>query len=143
MLFHLAADDGDAEVQDFLDVGRRAVEQGQGAADVKAADDDRQAGGAEFARQIDRPGVLIGLHAGQADDGFPAGTPAAAHDLGDVDLVDRLIEELNVDVQVFSQRLAALDIFREAIQARHRVTGQNAPPVTQHVAVVVILGRLQ
>jgi len=29
MFFHLAADDGDAEVEDFLDVGRRMMEQGR------------------------------------------------------------------------------------------------------------------
>ena len=102
MVFYFAADDGDTEVQDFLDVGRRVVKQGQGAADVKAADDNRQAGGAEFARQIDRTGVLVGLHPGKADDRLPAAALALAQDLGDVDFLNGLVQEFYADVQVFS-----------------------------------------
>ena len=143
VFFHLAAHNGNAEVQDFLDVGRRGVEKGEGAADVKAANDDRQSRVAKLAGQIDRAGILVGLYAGETDDGFPAGPFAASDYLANVDFLDGLIQEFDTEIQVFSQRLATLQVFGKAIQAGHRITGQHAAPVAQHVAIVVILGWLQ
>ena len=72
-LLGLAGEERDAELLRLADLRRHLRQHGDAAGDVEAADADRQAGGEERPREIDRARKLVGLHADQADQRPAAG----------------------------------------------------------------------
>lgn len=58
------------------------------------------------------------------------------------DFVHRFIEQMDFDLYIFSEALLSDHVVCESRQAGQSVAGQHAAPVSNHVSVVVILGRL-
>ncbi len=61
-LLGLAGENGNSHVAREIEVDGRAVEHRQAAGDVKSAERDRNAGGAEGTRDVERARVLVRLH---------------------------------------------------------------------------------
>src|SRR6476620_5684859 len=73
--------DGDGFFDQRLDVGLLIAQHIDGAAGVKAADDDSDPGSAKLAGQIEGPGKLVGLDPHQPHDEFGTRVPAPADNL--------------------------------------------------------------
>src|SRR5215831_13313891 len=136
---HFARDDGDAKVQDVLDIGRGVMKQGNGATDVEAADNHIHTGSTESPGKINSAWVLVGLYPHQAHHSFPAGSMATPDNLSNVELMDGFVKELNCHFQILTQRSTPLDIFSERIETGQRVTWQYPSPMTQYIAIVIVL----
>src|ERR671931_226567 len=92
---HFARDDGDSKVQDLLDIGCGVMKQGHGATDVEATDNHIHSGSAESPGQINSAWVLIGLYPYQTYHRFPSGSTAAPDNLGNVELMNGFVKQLN------------------------------------------------
>ena len=121
---------------------RRRGQHRQGAADVEPADQHVNSFPPERERQGRRAGKLIGLDAGQADDHPRAGAAAAPCDRTHGNVLDGVVEKFNVPLQARPERSLAAHFFRQGRQAGQRVAGQKAFPITDDVAVVILLGWL-
>ncbi len=71
----LAGEQGDAQVDRLVQLRRQVRQHRDAAADVEAADADRDARGAQRPRDIDGARKLVGLHADQADQPATAAGP--------------------------------------------------------------------
>src|SRR5262245_830604 len=99
---HFARDDGCSKVEDLLDIGRGVMKQGNGATDVEAANNHIHPGSAESPGKIDSTWVLIGLYSHQAHHSFPSRSTAAPDDLGNVELMDSFVKELNSYLEILT-----------------------------------------
>ncbi len=108
---------------------------------MEAADENLQPPGAEFPGQVGRPRKLVGLHAGQGDNGPGAGQAVRPDDAPHGDLLDRVVEQLHLDVDVPEQAPPG-DVAGEAGQAGQGVARQHPPEMPNDVALVVVLRRL-
>src|SRR5262245_51495422 len=136
---HFTRDDSYSKVHNLLDIGRGVMKQGNGATDVEAADNHIHPGSTESPGKIDSAWVLIGLYPHQAHHSFPAGSLAAPDNLGNVDLMDGFVKEFNRHFQILTQRSTPLDIFSERIETGQRVAWQYPSPMTQYIAIVIVL----
>ena len=82
------------------------------------------------------------MHADEADDGLGETPALGTADAFDGNLVDRFIEQVNLDVPGVAQALLPDNVFRQPRKTRERVTRKNAAEVAHHIAVIIILGRL-
>src|SRR5262249_11889389 len=99
---HFARDNGDSKVQDLLNIGRGVMKQSNGATNVEAANNHIHPGSAESPGKINSPWVLIGLYSHQAHHSFPSRSTAAPDNLGNVELVDRFVKELNSYLKILA-----------------------------------------
>ena len=134
--------DGNARIQELLYIGRNVREKGEVAADVEAADQNGKAGAPKGMSKIASAWELIGLHADEADDGLGEAPALGTADAFDGNLVDRFIEQVDLDVPGVAQALLPDNIFRQPGQAGERVARKNAAKVAHHITVIIILGRL-
>ena len=130
---------GYPKIQDLLDIGCGVMKQGNGATDVEAADNHIHPGSAESFRKINSAWVLIGLYPHQAHHSFPSGSMAAPDNLGNVELMDSFVKELNSHFQILTQGSTPLDIFSERIETGQRVAWQHPSPMAQYIAIVIVL----
>ena len=86
---------------------RHLRQHGDAAGDVEAADADRQPGGEERPREIDRARKLVRLHADQADQRLAAGLADHPDDLVRPDPPVGLVIGVQADVDVRPEHLAA------------------------------------
>ena len=85
---------------------------------------------------------LIGLHTNEADDGLGETPALGTADALYRDFVDGFIEQVNLDVPGVAQALLPDQIFGEPGKTRERVARKNAAKMAHHIAVIIILGRL-
>src|SRR4030095_10799728 len=62
---------------------------------------------------------------------------------GQFDLMDSFIKELTRHFQILPQRSTPLDIFSERIETGQRVAWQYPSPMTQYIAIVIVLRRFK
>ncbi len=136
---HFARDNGDSKVQYLLDIGRGIMKQGNGATDVEATDNHIHPGSAESPGKINSAWVLIGLYPHQAHHSFPSGATAAPDNLGNVQLMDGFVKELNSHFEILTEHSTPLDIFSERIETGQRVAWQHPSPMAQYIALVIVL----
>ena len=96
----LAGEERDAERLRLAHVRRHLRQHRDAAGDVKAADADRQSGGEERPRQIDRARKLVGLHADQRDQRRAAGLADHPDDPLGADAPVGLVIGVQADVDV-------------------------------------------
>ena len=138
----LAGEERDAERLRLADVVRHLRQHGDAAGDVKAADADRQPGGEERPRQIDRARKLVRLHADQADQRLAAGLADHADDPVGPDAPVGLVIGVEADFDVRPEHLAAARVLGEAVQAGERVGRDRRAEPLDRIAVVVVMRRL-
>ena len=141
-LLGLAGEERDAERLRLAHVLRHLRQHGDAARDVKAADADRQAGGKERPRQIDRARKLVRLHADQADQRLAAGLADFPDDAVRTDAPVGLVVGVQADFDARPQHLAALGVLRQAVQAGERVGRNGRPEPLDGIAVVIVMRRL-
>src|SRR5437870_7845992 len=108
---------------------------------MKAADDDRNVRCPKLAREVECAGKLIGL---DTDQSHKAGARCADRldDLVDPDDGVALVDRLNLDVYIRAEHLRGLAVGEETVNAREAVGRNERPPPLDHVAIVVIMRRL-
>ncbi len=137
--FRFAGKNGDAKLAGAIEIDGGAVEHGNAAGDVKAADDDRNAGGAERPRDVERAGILVGLHTDEPDHAETIRRPETAQQLGDIDPGIGLIDDVDNDIDVGSEHAAPRAIERHAMQRGQRIRRHQSAPPADDVAVIVIV----
>jgi len=100
MLLGFAGEDRDAERLRLANVLGNLFQHGQAAGDVEAADHHLDAGFAQRARDVDRAGEFVGLHADNADQPEPAILGDAAHELFRHDARVGLVDGNDVDRKI-------------------------------------------
>ncbi len=138
----LAGEETDAERLRLAQIGRELREHRQTAADMEAADRDLDAGGAQLARDVHRARELVGLHADQTHEAIHPVALEAADDTAQRQDLGRLVAHLDLDLRVGSERAAGACLFRQTVQRGQRVRRHAAAPPLDHVAVVVVVRRL-
>ena len=107
---------------------------------MEAAHANRNPGRTKPPRQIHRARILIRLHANQRHQRFAAAQfadqPIDPHPR--VGLIDRS----NLDIDVRAQRLPLLAIERKAVKHGQRIRRHGGPEPLNHVAVVIVVRRL-
>ena len=98
--FGLAGEQRDAHIERLLQVRADGIEHRQHAGDVKAADDDRDARGAQRLGDMQRARILIGLHADQADEAEIIVGPHLGDDAVDAHACIGLVDGDDVDIDV-------------------------------------------
>ena len=139
--FAFAGEQDDPEIERRFEIVRHFRQHREAAAHVKAADHHGNPGGAEFTGDIERAGKLIGLHADETDEaGF--GIADLANGALDVDDGVALVIGLDVDIDVVTERLRSRTFGHQPIHAGEAVRGNERPPPLDHVAVGVVMRRL-
>ena len=141
-LFGLAGEEGDAERLRLAHVLRHLRQHGDAAGNVEPADADRQPGGKERPRQVDRARKLVRLHADQADQRLAAGLADIADDPVRADPPVGLVIGVQADLDARSQHVAALRVHRQAVEAGERVGRDRRLEPLDGIAVVIVMRRL-
>jgi hypothetical protein len=108
---------------------------------MEAAYRDRDAGHSERSRDVERARVLIGLHAdkhNQAKTGVPL---KAADERTQVNVCIGLVDNRDVDPDIWPEHLPLSAIGRNTIQSCERIRRYHRTPPTDHIAIVVIVRR--
>ena len=138
----LAREHRDAELPAGIELDRLPVEHRQASGDVEAAHRDRDAGIAERAGDVERARILVRLDADQRDQAEIAVAPEPREQRRDVDPGVGLVDDRDVDVDVRSEHLAFGAIGRNAIDGRERIGRDHRAPPADHIAVFVVVRRL-
>src|SRR5262249_19111122 len=137
----LAGDRRDTLTKKLLNVGLLLAQHRDCAARVEAADHNVDAVRAELSREVERARELVRLDADETHEKLRARAAAPADDFIYRKSLGGFIVGDDLDVDV-AQRAAPLNVVREAVKNVQRVAWQNAFPEADHIAVVVVLGRL-
>jgi hypothetical protein len=138
--FAFAGEQRDAEIERFLKVGGE-LGHGDAARHMEPADHDRQSGGAELPREIERTRVLVRLHADQPDE-TSAGRADLRDDGFDADDGVALVERIDLDIDVGPEHALCRAVREQAVNAREAVGGNGRAPPLDDVAVGVVMRRL-
>ncbi len=138
----LAGIERDAALHRLHEIGGQRRQHRDAAAGVKAADHDRHPALAELHREVDRPGELVALHADQQHDAALAGPRERRDDAFGPDPGVRLVVRRDGDLHVRSEHAALGAVRRESVHRRHRVRRDGGAHPLDHVAVVVVVRRL-
>ena len=141
-LLGLAGENGNSQLAREIEVDGGAVEHRQAAGDVKSAERDRNAGGAEGTRDVEGARVLVRLHSHEREQAEIAVAPEAPDQLADVDPGIGLVDEVDVDLDVGAQHLAPRAVEREAVDRGQRIGWDQRPPPADDVSVIVVVRRL-
>ena len=85
---------------------------------------------------------LVGLNTDQRDDRPISRELVGTNDLVDRDRLDRIVEDSDPYLEIAAKHSAALRIFGEAGKASQFVAREDAAEMTNDVAFVILLGRL-
>ena len=140
--FRFAGKQRDAHVERLLQVSHDVRKHRQHAGDMKAADDHGNAGIAQRLRYMERPRILVGLHADQADE---AEIVVGAH-VGD-DAVDAharvgFVDGDDVDIDVGAENLALSAVVEKGVDAGQRIRRHRRAVPADDIAVIVVMRRL-
>ncbi len=138
----LAGEDRDAHVHRRPDLRRQLGQHGDAAGNMEAADDHRQAGGAERPCEVDGARKLRRLNADEADQRLAA----AAADIGDdarwPDAPAHFVVGLEDDVDIVAEHRPPLGIGAESEQHGERVGRDERAHPRDRIAVLAIARRL-
>ena len=109
---------------------------------MKAAHGDLNAGIAERARNIERARILVRLHADQSEQAKIAVLAETAEQLRDIHPRMGLVDDVDVDGDVRPEHLALRGIARQPVDRGEGIGGDQRAPPADHIAVVVIVRRL-
>ena len=137
--FRLAGKNAHSERARVIEIDRAAVEHGDAAGDVKAADDDRNARGAERPCDVERAGILVGLHADERDHAEAVVFAEPAQQLGNVDPGIGLVDDVDLDIDIGAEHPALGAIERHAMERRQRIGRHQSTPPPDDVSVIVIM----
>ncbi len=140
MLLGLAGEEGDAQIQGLLQLGRQAGQHGQGAADMEAADGHRQSSGAEAPRQVQGAGVLVGLDPHQADQATPAVGLEAPDDASHRDPGVGLVIGLDGNPDIRAQDPLLVGDAGQTVEGGQGVGGNPGLAPLDDITLVVIVG---
>src|SRR5271165_5697243 len=130
MLFRLAGKEDDPEIDRLFKFGRQLLQHRHAAADMEAADGDRDALCAKLARDRHGARKLVGLDPGQTDEARVPGLIDAPCYTLDRDLDVHLVVGVDLDRDVFAERLAAGAVCRDGVDASHRIRwNPGSPPL--------------
>ena len=132
---------GHAERLRLFQIRRQFRQHRYAAGDVESADHDRHVERPEFAREIEGARKLVRLHPDQPDKPAAVGLDALRHRL-DVDDLVALVIGFEFDVDVGAERFFLGASGQEPVDAGEAVRRDGGEPPLNHVAVVVIVGRL-
>jgi hypothetical protein len=82
------------------------------------------------------------LNTDKRDDCLAMGTLVGPDNLGNRYFLDRIIQNTDSYFEAVAKNLAATQIFRETAEAGERVARQDAAPMANYIALVVVFGRL-
>ncbi len=139
--FAFAGIEHDAEIECLLQFRRDFRQHRDDAADMEAADRDRDIGLAELAGDIERARILIGLNADQRDEAA-AGLADVAHRLLHVDDGVALVIGFDLDIDIGAERERFGAFAQQAIDAGQAVGRNGRAPPLDHIAVGVVMRRL-
>ena len=138
----LAGKHGDAHVPAGVEIDRAPVQHRQAARDVEAAHGDRDAGLAERPRDVEGARILVRLDADQRDKPEIAVPPKAGEQRRHVDAGVGLVDRLDVDGDVRPKDLPLGAVGRDAVDGGERIRRNHRAPPADHIAVVVVVRRL-
>ena len=108
---------------------------------MEAAHRDRDTGGADRPRNVERAGILVRLHADETEQAEVAVFAEAADQLRDIHAGVGFIDHVDIDRNIGTEHLAFRGVEREAVNRSERVGRDQRPPPADHIAVVVIMRR--
>ena len=117
-------------VEGLLEIGLQLREHGEAAGDMEAADDHGQACRAEWARDIERAGKLVRLHADDPNQAEPVMALKLRQQLLDFDAGVDLVDHRDVDVGVGSEHGATSRIRVRGCRARRACSTERMPAST-------------
>ena len=138
----LAGIERDAALHRLHEIGGQRRQHRDAAAGMKAADHDRHPALTELHREVDRAGELVALHADQQHHAAFAGPRERRDDAFGPDPGVRLVVRRDGDLHVRSEHAALGAVRRESVHRRHRVRRDGGAHPLDHVAVVVVVRRL-
>ena len=141
-LLGFAGKEGQAQVLGLLQVGRQLVEHRQAAGDVEAAHRHRHAGLAELARDVHGARKLVRLHADQAHQPEIAVVAEPPDQLVEGDQRVHLVVGVQHQFDLVPEHVPLRQVERQAVDGGERVRRDPGLPPLDHVAVVVIVRRL-
>ena len=109
---------------------------------METADGDRDSGLPERSRDVEGARILVRLDADERDQPEIAVTSKTGEKRGYVDARVRLVDHLDVDGDVRPENLPLGAIGRNAVDGGERIRGDHRAPPADHVAVVVVMRRL-
>ena len=130
----------DPERLRFLEVRRQFGQHGDASRDMEAADSDRHAALAKFAPDVERARKLIRLHADQRH--HPLIGEDSLRNGGNVDDGVALVVDFHGDFDVGAENVTLRAFGEQAIDAGEAVRGDGRAPPLDHIAVAVVMRRL-
>ena len=136
----LAAEQADAHRSRQVKIHCVAIEHRQAARNMKPADRNRHALRAERPRQVQRPRILIGLHAHQRNHAA-AGDLDPGEQLRDVHSRIGLVDRLDFDRNLRPEHGVLRARRYDAMESRQRIGRNQASPPADHITIIVIVRR--
>ena len=119
MLLSLSREENDPEIDRLLEFGRQFLQHRHAAADMETADGDRDAPRAKLARDRHSARELVRLNPGEADEAGMPWLRHAADDTIDRDLDVHLVVGVDLDRDIFAERLPAGAVLSDGVHASH------------------------
>ena len=138
----LAGEERDTEIHRLLQLGRELRQHRDAAANVKPADADWNARGAERPRNVDGPRKLVALHADQGDQPTSVRFADLPDDAVGPDPRVGLVPGGDPDLDVFAQHPPLSAVERKAVHRRQGIGRNRRASPLDDVAVVVVVGGL-
>src|ERR1700677_2038049 len=142
MFFGFACEQRYAEIARLDEFRRERLQHRDAAADVEAADRDRDAFGPESPRDRHRARKLVGLNADQADDAAVSRLLDSRGDSFDRYLDVHLVVSVDLDRHILAEHALFRAIACDRMQASHRIGGDPRLPPLDDVAVPIVMRRL-
>ena len=142
MLFRCACEQSYAACLRLFELGRHFGQHGDAARHMKPADTDLNAGVAELAREVHRAGILIRLHADDADQRPPTAPLQVADDPFRMDAPVGVIIGLDGELDSWPQSLTLPRVLDQTVHAGKGVGRQRRAEPLDRIAVVVVVRRL-
>jgi hypothetical protein len=136
----LAEHQRDARVDHLPTLRRHRRRRGDRAADVKAANHHVETFGLEPMAEVLRARELIRLHARQRHHRAGTAPEVAARKTTRIDAIDGFVERAHGGLHL-AQGAGANGVFGQAVEAIQRVARQHAPPMPDHIPVIVVFRR--
>ena len=109
---------------------------------MKSPDQDLQSSRPKTPGNIGGARKLVGLDADKRDDCHATGRLVGPYDLVNRYFLHCIIQNLDAYFQIVAENPAVIQIFSEAVETGECVTGQDAAEMADHIALVIIFGRL-
>ncbi|MGX1323925.1 hypothetical protein AB7M17_007378 [Bradyrhizobium sp. USDA 377] len=130
-----------AEIHDLANVRVAIRQHRQCSRNMEAADSDLDAPASKLSSDINRSWKLVGLYADQHHHAGFGGLDRARQSF-DPHLPVGFVDRFNVDVEFSAENPALAAIERDAMKTRQRIGRQASPPPSDHIAITVVMRRL-